>query len=345
MIVVCVLIGGILAVQKLQRFTVVSVLAAALLIWGEVFVAVPFTLQAGGDLVVYSDALAAAQPTTNQANTITLTVDVTADRKPISPDIYGINFADEGLAQALDLPVDRWGGNSTSRYNWQTDISNHASDWYFENIKETNATDLPADSWVNRFIAQDRRTGTDTILTMPMSGYVSNDNDLACSFKVSEFGAQQRTDVPWRPNCGNGVRTNGTPIAGNNPLDTSIAVNPSFVTGWINDLTGRYGNAGNGGVRFYALDNEPDLWFETHRDVAPIGLEIPGIPRSLAAIRRCHQGRRPHGPDDWAGCDGMDLLLAWRLRRAAPGLVHARRPHRQWQHALCAVVSATDAGL
>ena len=212
-----------------------------------------------------------ATPTPNQANTITLTVDVTADRKPISPDIYGINFADEGLAQALALPVDRWGGNSTSRYNWQTDISNHASDWYFENIKETNATDLPADSWVNRFIAQDRRTGTDTILTMPMSGYVSNDNDLACSFKVSEFGAQQRTDVPWRPNCGNGVRTNGTRIAGNNPLDTSIGVNPSFVTGWINYLTGRYGNAANGGVRFYALDNEPDLWFETHRDVAPIG--------------------------------------------------------------------------
>ena len=49
-----------------------------------------------------------------------------------------MNFADEALARELRLPVRRWGGNATTRYNWQNDTSNHASDWYFENIPEEN---------------------------------------------------------------------------------------------------------------------------------------------------------------------------------------------------------------
>src|SRR5258706_16365117 len=63
-----------------------------------------------------------------------LSVNATAQRHAISPYIYGMNYASEALAQALHLPVRRWGGNATTRYNYQYDISNHASDWYFENI-------------------------------------------------------------------------------------------------------------------------------------------------------------------------------------------------------------------
>jgi hypothetical protein len=37
-----------------------------------------------------------------------------------SDDIYGMNFPDEALADELRLPVARWGGNSTTRYNWRT---------------------------------------------------------------------------------------------------------------------------------------------------------------------------------------------------------------------------------
>lgn len=46
-----------------------------------------------------------------------LSVNAAAERKPISPYIYGMNFASTGLADELDLPVNRRGGNSTSRYN------------------------------------------------------------------------------------------------------------------------------------------------------------------------------------------------------------------------------------
>jgi hypothetical protein len=198
-----------------------------------------------------------------------LTVNVAANRRPISPNIYGMNFAPAALADELDLPVNRWGGNATSRYNWQTDISNHASDWYFENIKESDATNLPADSAAIRFIEQNRNTNTDTLLTLPMMGYVSSSNSAACGFSIAKYGAQTGNDWQWRPDCGNGTLLGGAPVAGNDPLDTSIVITQSFVADWVNYLEGRYGAAGSGGVRFYNLDNEPGLWSGTHRDVHP----------------------------------------------------------------------------
>ncbi len=84
-----------------------------------------------------------------------LSINVSAGTQhPISPNIYGMNYADEFLASALNLPVRRWGGNSTTRYNWQTNMHNVGSDWYFENIPNESAIS-PSDS--DQFIEQDRR--------------------------------------------------------------------------------------------------------------------------------------------------------------------------------------------
>lgn len=210
--------------------------------------------------------------------TLTLSVDAAADNVPISDYIYGINLVDtNGSGDAtfyaeIDLPVRRWGGNATTRYNYQYDISNHAMDWYYENVKESSATNLPADSGVNRFIDLNESVGAQSFLIMPMTGYVSKNNAAACGFSIAKYGPQQDNDSQWRPDCGNGKHTNGTFITGNDPLDTSIAIDPTFVAGWVNYLKGKYGSAANGGVRFYNTDNEPDLWFDTHRDIFPTGL-------------------------------------------------------------------------
>jgi len=233
-----------------------------------------------------------------------LHVDMTADRHPISPDIYGMNFADEALAAELRLPVRRWGGNSTTRYNWQSDSANHASDWYFENVPESNANPgtLPAGSTVDRFIEQDRRTGTQTILTLPLIGWTPKGRDYACGFSVAKYGAQQYTDA-WRPDCGNGVRPDGTLITGNAPADTSIPITTTFVQAWIGHLIGRYGAAAAGGVRFYNLDNEPMLWNHTHRDVhpAPAGYDElrDRTYEYAAAIKAADPGALTLGPVLW----------------------------------------------
>ena len=87
-----------------------------------------------GALAVPDGASAAAGPA--------LAVDANADRHPISPDIYGLNFADPALAGELSLPVDRWGGNTTDTYNWRLWSSNTGNDWFFENVADCwNAAD------------------------------------------------------------------------------------------------------------------------------------------------------------------------------------------------------------
>ncbi|MEG4859324.1 hypothetical protein QUB75_17705 [Microcoleus sp. K1-B6] len=63
----------------------------------------------------------------------TLSVDVKADRHPISPDIYGMNdyALEPALAKKLRIPLERWGAKHTSRYNWLVDSSNSGDDFFF----------------------------------------------------------------------------------------------------------------------------------------------------------------------------------------------------------------------
>ncbi|WP_422770291.1 glycoside hydrolase family 44 protein [Plantactinospora sp. WMMC1484] len=247
-------------------------------------------------LVAPSPALAAPGPA--------LEVDLVADRHPISPHIYGMNFTDEALAEELALPVRRWGGNATTRYHYRYDTTNRASDWFFENIAEANDNPeaLPDGSSTDRFVEQDRRTGTDTVLTVPLIGWAPKARDGSCGFSVAKYGPQERTDE-WRPDCGNGIRPDGTLVTGNDPHDTSVEVGPEYVREWLRHLTGRYGMAAEGGVRFYNLDNEPDIWHSTHRDVHPAGasaVELRDRAYAIgAAIKEVDPTAATLGPVGW----------------------------------------------
>ena len=248
-----------------------------------------------------------------------LTVDAAASRHPINPDIYGMNFADEALAEELRLPVRRWGGNATTRYNWRTDTANRASDWYFENIPNDNPDPdaLPDGSTSDRFVEQDLRTGTKTLLTVPLIGWTPAGRAYACGFSVKKYGAQQDTD-PWRTDCGNGVRPDGTEITGNAPSDTSTQIEPAFVQDWVRHLIQNYGTASQGGVSLYNLDNEPMLWNSTHRDVHPQPTSYDELRdrtyRYAAAIKAVDRDAKTLGPAEW-GWTGY----FYSAKDAAPG--------------------------
>ena len=267
----------------------------------------------------------------------TLTVDVTAGRHHISSDIYGMNFAPARLARELGMTVDRWGGNATSRYNYQNNVSNTGSDWYFENIPDSPS--------LTSFVRADLGHHTQPLVTVPMTGWVAKSSSpkshpYACGFKVSNYGSQQSTD-PYDSNCGNGVGTNGQPIHGNDPTDTSQRAGAAFVTGMVKHMVAVFGRAGHGGVRAYELDNEPTLWNSTHRDVHPNPLTYSELWRksrdTAAAIKAGDPGARVDGPGDWGWCayfysaadpggcsDGSDRkahgdqpMAAWYLRQFA----------------------------
>ena len=84
-----------------------------------------------------------------------LSVDAGNKTHSISPYIYGMNAysLNATTAKAVNLPVDRWGGDATSRYNYKLDVSSSASDYYFENF--TQATGVQATSGFNAQVSSD----------------------------------------------------------------------------------------------------------------------------------------------------------------------------------------------
>jgi hypothetical protein len=290
--------AALLALPAAEKETMLTTHKAAALAAFAVLLAGVAPAQAAGTGPGRAAAAAAA------ADGPAITVDATSGRHAIAPQIYGMNFADEDLAADLRLPVRRWGGNATTRYNYKLDAYNAGSDWYFEDLHYNNDTSaLPAGSEADKFVEQNGRTGSGTVMTVPMIGWTAAGRDDGCGFSVAKYGPQQDTDAQWRPDCGNGKKPDGTLITGNDPTETSVPAGADFVKGWVKYLDSAYGTAGDGGVRFYDLDNEPDLWQGTHRDVHPDGAGYDELRdrtyATAAAVKDADPAAQTLGPVGW----------------------------------------------
>src|SRR4051812_6296890 len=71
---------------------------------------------------------------------VTVTVDAAGNPHPINPQVYGVAYATSAQLSDLNCPLNRKGGNAETRYNWNLNASNRASDWFFESIGEASAT-------------------------------------------------------------------------------------------------------------------------------------------------------------------------------------------------------------
>jgi Glycoside hydrolase family 44/Bacterial Ig-like domain (group 3) len=212
-------------------------------------------------------------PARAQSTTPTLTVDAAGNPHPINPDIYGIaNYGlDATFAKEIQVPNIRWGGDGTTRYNWQVDSSNAGFDWYFMggNGESTVVPSASADLMIDTYKTA---SNAHTLLTIPIIPYVNKSAAWNCSFPVSVYGAQQSTNPYVHPNgdnCGNSIATNGTQLLDSNIYANHIDNTVALQQGWIQHLVSTFGTAANGGVPYYQLDNEPGGWSNTHRDVEP----------------------------------------------------------------------------
>ncbi|MGB7752651.1 MAG: glycoside hydrolase family 44 protein [Candidatus Acidiferrales bacterium] len=217
-------------------------------------------------------ALAATQPSVAQTTPV-LTVDAAGNPHPINPDVYGIaNYSlDAGFAKEIQVPNIRWGGDGTTRYNWQVDSSNSGFDWYFMggNGEATATPSASADLMINTYKTA---SNAHTLLTIPIIPYVNKSAAWSCSFPVSLYGAQQSTNPYVHPNgdnCGNSLTTAGVQLIDNNIYANHIDNTVALQQGWLQHLISTFGTAANGGVPYYQLDNEPGGWSNTHRDVEP----------------------------------------------------------------------------
>ncbi|MBX3696242.1 MAG: glycoside hydrolase family 44 protein [Dokdonella sp.] len=260
-----------------------------------------------------------------QANaaTIAVSIDLAADRHPLKQEIFGVSGAPD--LGAVAYPLLRWGGNSTTRYNWQADVHNTASDWFFMNIPDGNGT--PSGSSVEALLASTLAAGSQPLLTLGTIGWTPKAvQQKRWGYSVIKYGPQLVTECSYfgsnppawcTADAGNGTcnpaqnqtghcNASGL-IVGNDPLDTADPATPQTQTAWIAHLQQRFGTAASGGVRYYALDNEPMLWNSTHRDVHPQPLTYDEIWQRTVdyagAIKVQDPGARIFGPVTWGYCD------------------------------------------
>ena len=270
------------------------------------------SLGAGGILAL---ALSASCHALAQAgNGPELTIDAAVERHAISPDIYGLNDNpwDAALGKAIRVPVSRWGGDATTRYNWQVDNSNSGDDWFFMAGGKDNAT---PSGGADAFIAKVQGVGGKALLTIPIIDYINKATAIDCSYPVSIYGEQQKTNPYVHPtidgkqtNAGNGRKPDGTPITLDKAgiLRVHVPNSTAHQQAWIRHLVGKFGAAAKGGVAIYEMDNEPGGWANTHRDIhpdAPTYKEIAA--KSLqyaAAVKQSDPTALVDGPGDfgWA---------------------------------------------
>jgi len=254
-----------------------------------------FTNVSGSATVALNPPVTAAGPT--------LIVDVNTPNTPsenphtINSYVYGMNgyVLDSASEKIANPGIVRWGGDDTSRYNYQLNMTNSASDYYFENFSGGGGQFPNATGSTNftQFVQSIGNVGSAALGTVPVLGWVANNTQYACSFTQLQFPTQES----FESGCGNGVLTGGTNLNGNSgtspnqiPNITSLsepapsilsAPAPGSVTstwadgtwpgGWVNSIVTGYGSGTSGkGVAVWDLDNEPTWWDAVHRDVHPV---------------------------------------------------------------------------
>jgi hypothetical protein len=224
--------------------------------------------------------------------TMPLKLDCKAESPTISDTIFGVAWADG--EKELGATAHRWGGNTTSRYNpklgnaWST-----ARDWFWQNVE--------IDSW-EKFVGKAADKGGKAAITIPMLGWVSKDTTSA-SFPVSVFGPQDKTD-PQHKDYGNGKKPDGkTEIKPGDPSRTSVKWTPEDAGAWVAQIKAADAKRGKKVVYEYILDNEPNLWDSTHRDVHPEPLTYDELlEKTIAfgtAVRKADPDAVIAGPAAW----------------------------------------------
>ncbi len=207
-------------------------------------------------------------------NDVAVSVDVLSNRHVLSSYVYGGAYPqDAPTITDSGMTVVRWGGDATSRYNWQEGTYNAGNDWYFGDYGYTEI----GDSSSTQFITDVKTAGSSPLMTMVMLGWVAKNvtDGSAYSFSVAKYGAQCAVN-PYNSDDGDGVRTDcATNITGNDPTDADVELNDSPQSGdppgtvyrdqWAAALATAFGSA----PHFYDMDNEIDIWGSTHRDVHP----------------------------------------------------------------------------
>ncbi len=161
-----------------------------------------------------------------------------------------------------NLTLDRLGGNRLTAYNWETNASNAGSDFNYQN-DNLFPGNTPA-SAITDMIAADRSAGRATLFTVQMQGLVAADEIGPVSIAAPPDLSRFKTVVFKKSSV------SGAPPFTISPLTTDANVYmDEFV--WTVDqrFPGQniFGTMPTAQRVFVSLDNEPELWSFTHREI------------------------------------------------------------------------------
>ncbi|AUX32314.1 MULTISPECIES: glycoside hydrolase family 44 protein [Sorangium] len=193
---------------------------------------------------------------------VTFTVRVDQGMRPISPLIYGANWAEDLDGDQRGTSVVRMGGNRMTAYNWENNASNAGSDYMFQNDAHLAGNspngDVPGEAV--RMLAEDALShGAAFIATIPICGYVAADKAGDGDVNKTPNYLQTR----FHPT----IARKGAPFSAAPNLGDNAVYQDEFVA-WMKQA---FPDAFQGEVAkvLFSLDNEPDLWNHTHERIHP----------------------------------------------------------------------------
>jgi hypothetical protein len=177
--------------------------------------------------------------------------------RSISPYVYGVNSQ---KPDATRPTVRRMGGNRQTAYNWENNASNAGKDWQHQNdewpctVLNFRNCSKPAGQ-MSDFVAENKQAGIESLLTIPLVDYVAADKNGPVPEKDRTPSKRFVRSYPRKP--------------GGYAPTPDLKDGAVYQDELVHTLVRSFGKAAAGGVRFYALDNEPALWPDTHPRVHP----------------------------------------------------------------------------
>lgn len=182
------------------------------------------------------------------ATDVVFQIDTNKAMRLISPDIYGVN-SPEAPARVARMGSARLGGNRLSAYNWENNSSNSGNDNGYVNDNYLGGPGTPGLP-VSQTMDVARATGASAVVTVPIGDYVAADFGGTNVMKTTDWlNTRFKKNKPRK----------GAAFANPPNGDDAEVYQDEFVS-WVKN------RAGDVPVIF-SLDNEPDLWASTHKEI------------------------------------------------------------------------------
>jgi Glycoside hydrolase family 44 len=215
-----------------------------------------------------------------------------SSQHPISPYIYGINFASKVDGVPAGLTLDRSGGNRWTAYNWETNASNAGSDYLYQNDNSLGSSSEPG-AGVSSLIAEDQKSGMASLVTFQLQGLVAGDTKGPVAV-TSPPDKTRFKRVFYEKKT-----VTGEPFTSTPSVSDDYVYMDEFIWALDRKFAGQniFGKQPSSQHVFADLDNEPELWKTTHLEV---------------------QGSTSISADDYIA---RTIALATALKRQFPDLV------------------------